>query len=102
MRSRGTTPKVSAPVDIVPYLTPPPSRPDIKRPQLPSEYEPLLAELQEHFDRKGLELPVKETTGYAEVGAPEVAMRGLDEREMMYLVSPRFLECNAVAHTKVA
>jgi hypothetical protein len=34
-----------------------------------------------------LRLDVKETTGYEEAGASEVEKRGLDEREMMYLVS---------------
>lgn len=87
MKSRASTPKVSQPIDIVSYLTPPANRPNIKLPRLPAEYEPQLQSLQSHFNDHDLKLDVKETTGYEEAGAPEVEKRGLDEREMMYLVS---------------
>jgi hypothetical protein len=86
MRSRSVTPKVSPPIDIVSYLTPPPTPANLKLQRLPVEHEPLLRDLQAHFDRPGLELPVRESTGYEDDGQ-EIERRGLDEREFMYLVS---------------
>jgi hypothetical protein len=86
MRSRATTPKVTTPIDIVSYLTPPASRPNLKLQQLPAEHEPLLRDLQAHFDQPGLALPVREAT-YEEGEGADIERKGLDEREMMYLVS---------------
>lgn len=85
-RSGTSTPKSPTPIDIVSYLTPPASRPNLKLQHLPADHEHLLRDLQAHFDQKGLELPVRETTGYEE-DEESVERRGLDEREFMYLVS---------------